>query len=224
MRKFFGMSVACLVTLLFAFTFPAQADNGKLTEGQEYAKLGQVVSTSDPAKIEVVEFFSYGCPHCNELNPLALSWEKKQPSDIVLKRVAVPWGPFYTLMSKFYYTLEVMGELDRLDSAVFDAIHNRGLRLINEKSLVDWVTSQGVDATKFTTAFRSFSVDSKVKHAEQLAEAARIEGVPALIVDGRYLALTKGIDSKSHQEMYATLLVRVDKIVEMRRKERNQKK
>ena len=221
MRKTLGMRVVCIVILLFAFAFPAQTEP---VAGREYSMLNQAVSTDDPAKIEVVEFFSYGCAHCNEFNPQILKWAEKQPDDVVLKRVAVPWGPFYTLMSKFYYTLEVMGELDRLDSAVFDALHNRGLRLINEKNLVDWVTSQGVDATKFTTAFRSFSVDSKVKQAEQLTEAARVEGVPTLIVDGRYRVLTQGIDVKSEAEMYKILLSRVDSIIDMRRKERAQKK
>ena len=221
MRKFFGMGLVCLATLLMVFGFPAQAEP---VAGRDFSVLNQAVSTDNPEKIEVIEFFSYGCSHCNELNPQILKWAEKQPADVVLKRVAVPWGPFYILMSRFYYTLEVMGELDRLDSAVFDALHKKGLRLVNEKSLVEWVTSQGIDAAKFTTAFRSFSVDSKVRNAEQLAQTARVEGVPTLIVDGRYRVLTQGIDVKSETEMYGILLSRVDEIIEIRRKERAQNK
>ena len=220
MKKIFGVCMAGLL-MLVAFTLPAQA---QLAAGREYVELAQAISTDNPEKIEVLEFFSYGCSHCNELNPVILDWAKKQPVDVAFKRVPVPWGPFYSLMTKFYYTLEVIGELDRLDSAVFDALHNKRLRLIDEKSLVDWVTSQDVDATKFTAAFRSFSVDSKVKNADQLSRTARIEAVPSLVVDGRYLVLTQGLNAKSHLEQSQALLVRVGEVVEMRRKERAQKK
>ena len=215
MRKFLGACFAALSVVLFSVSLPAQA---QLAAGRDYAVIDPALPTDSPAKIEVIEFFSYACPHCNDLNPKIHQWAEKLPADVVFKRVAIPGSPYYTLMSKFFYALEASGELEKLDSAVFQAIHAKGLKLIDNKSLIEWVTSQGGDAQKFTTAINSFGVDSKVKRAGQLSQSARIQGVPALMVDGRYLVI--GQDVKS----YGDLLALTGKVIDMRRKERSQKK
>ncbi len=215
MRKFFGAGFACLAAALLFFALPVQA---QMVLGKDYALVDPPMPTENPAKIEVVEFFSYACPHCNDLNPLIHKWASKLPSDVVFKRVALPGSPFYTLMSRFYYTLETMGESEKFDAAVFEALHVKGERLIDEKSITDWVKSKGIDAQKFSATFKSFGVENKVKQADQVARAAKIEGVPAVFVDGRYQLLNSGIKS------YNDLLVLADKAIDMRRKERAQKK
>ena len=211
MRKKLGGWLAALTVGLFVITVPAQA---QLVAGRDYTAIEPAQPTDDPSRIEIVEFFSYACPHCNDLNPVIHQWAAKLPSDVVFKRVPVSFNPFYELMAKLFYSLETTGDLARLDAPLFNAIHVKGLKLINEKSITEWVTAQGVDALKFGDAWRSFNVNSKTKRADQMARNFRIQGVPAIAVDGRYL-----VGGKSLQE----LLVLTDKVIEKRRAERNPK-
>ena len=201
---------------LLALALPAQA---QLAAGVDFAEIKPPLQVDTPAKIEVVEFFSYACPHCSDLNPLVKKWAAKLPADVAFKRIPVSFNsPFYQLMAKFFYTLEAIGEMEKLDAAVFDAIHVKGLKLIDEKSVQEWAVSQGVDAKKFSDAFKSFSVDSNVKRADQLSRAAKIPGVPALVVDGRYLVVGKNV--KNHDE----LLALTEKVIDKARTERAAKK
>ena len=204
-----------LVSLL-VLALPAQA---QLAAGVDFAEIKPPLQVDNPAKIEVVEFFSYACPHCNDLNPIVKKWAAKLPADVAFKRIPVSFNsPFYQLMAKLFYTLESLGEMEKLDAAAFDAIHVKGLKLIDEKSVQEWAVSQGVDAKKFSDAFKSFSVDSNVKRADQLSRAAKIPGVPALVVDGRYLVVGKNV--KNHDE----LLALTEKVIDKVRGERTAKK
>ena len=213
MKKHLTGWLAAIALALLSFAAQAQ-----LAVGRDYALIDPAQPTDTPTKIEVTEFFSYACPHCADLEPYVVKWAAKLPADVVLKRVPVGFNnPFYQLMARFYYTLEAIGENKRLDAAVFSAIHEKGLKLIDDKSLMDWVTAQGVDAKTFSDAYSSFGVMSKVKRADQLAQAAKIRGVPALVVDGRYLVVGQNV--KSHAEMLAL----TDKIIDKRRAERNKK-
>jgi len=204
-----------LVSLL-ALAVPAQA---QLAAGVDFAEIKPALQVDNPAKIEIVEFFSYACPHCNDLNPIVKKWAAKLPADVAFKRIPVSFNsPFYQLMAKLYYTLDALGEMEKLDTAVFDAIHVKGLKLIDEKSIQEWAVAQGIDAKKFSDAFKSFSADSNVKRADQLSRAAKIPGVPALVVDGRYLVVGKNV--KNHDE----LLALTDKVIDKARSERAAKK
>ena len=129
-------------------------------------------------------------------------------------QVPVSFNPFYELMARLFYSLETTGDLARLDEPLFNAIHVKGLKLINEKSITEWATSQGVDALKFGEAWKSFNVNSKTKRADQMARNSRIQGVPAIAVDGRYL-----VGGKNLQE----LLALTDKVIDKRRTERSSK-
>ncbi len=201
---------------LLALALPAQA---QLAAGVDFAEIKPALQVDNPARIEVVEFFSYACPHCSDLNPLVKKWAAKLPADVAFKRVPVSFNsPFYQLMAKLFYTLDAIGEMERLDAAAFDAIHVKGLKLIDEKSVQEWAVSQGVDAKKFSDAFKSFSTDSNVKRADQLSRAAKIPGVPALVVDGRYLVVGKNV--KNHDE----LLALTEKVIDKARTERAAKK
>jgi thiol:disulfide interchange protein DsbA len=172
---------------LVVLSVPALAD---VTTGTEYRAIDPPQHPESVGKIEVLEFFSYGCPHCNEFYPLISAWAAKLPKDVVFKRVATGLGrTAWTNLAKTYYALEATGDLKRLDAALFHAIHEERLPLFDEKSISEWVGKHGVDPVKFNTAFESFGVNTKLNQAEQMIENYKIDGVPALSVNGKYLVL-----------------------------------
>ena len=156
--------------------------------GKDFIALSPSVPTDDASKVEVVEFFSYGCPHCSEFHPIISAWVAKLPTDVTFKRIPITFGrPAWANIAKLFYTLEITGDLARLDNEVFKAIHNDRANLFDEKGLFEWLGKRGVDVKKFADTFNSFSVASMVKRGDQLAQGYKIQGVPALGVDGKYL-------------------------------------
>ncbi len=185
-----------------------------------YAQISTPVSppqpTEDAAKIEVLEFFSYGCPHCADFNPVLTAWVAKQQGDVVVKKVPITFGrAAWVGIAKLYYTLEVTGDLHRLESDVFKAIHVERQNLFEEKALTEWAVKKGVDPKKFSETFNSFGVMSKVKRGDQLAQSYKISGVPAVAVDGKYL-----VGGQSFGEVLAT----TDKLIAKARSEKPAKK
>lgn len=178
--------VAAIFALGAALTvaLPAQAQSA----GKDYTAITPAQPTEDAGKIEVLEFFSYGCPHCSDFHPQLSSWIGKLPSDVVVKRVPITFGRgAWANIAKLYYTLEITGDLAKLDGDVFKAIHAERINLFEEKALAEWVVKKGVDPKKFSETFNSFGVMSKVKRGDQMAQAYKIQGVPALAVEGKYL-------------------------------------
>lgn len=215
MHKRISGWLAAITVALFAVALPAAAQ----TAGREYVPIEPAQATDNPAKIEVIEFFSYGCPHCSEFHPTVSKWSAKLPADVAFKRVPVSFGRAqWANLSKLYYALEATGDLAKLDGAVFHALHEKGLKLYDDKSIAEWVAAQGADAKKFADAYNSFGVVSKVKRADQLAQAAKIQGVPALAIDGKFLMVNEGIKD------WADLVARTDKVIDKVRAERNKKK
>lgn len=166
-------------------TMPAFAQ-GAPVEGKDYVRLGQPQPVP-PGKIEVIEFFWYGCPHCNAFEPALEAWAKKLPPDVAFRRVPVAFRdePFVA-HQKIYYALEAMGQLDAMHRKVFYAIHNDRARLDKVADISAFMAKNGVDGAKFTELFGSFSVQTKATQAKRLSEAYQIDGVPALGVQGRY--------------------------------------
>lgn len=155
---------------------------------QAYTPITPPQPTEDPAKIEVLEFFSYGCPHCAEFNPVLAAWVAKQQGDVVVRKVPVTFGrAAWTGIAKLYYTLEVTGDLHRLEAEVFKAIHVERQNLFEEKALAEWAAKKGVDPKKFSETFNSFGVMSKVRRGDQMAQTYKIQGVPAIAVEGKFL-------------------------------------
>lgn len=165
----------------------AAAAQGGPVEGKHYTKLAQPVPVSVPAgKIEVLEFFSYGCPHCYALEPTLEGWAKKLQPDVVLKRVPVGFNALYENYQKIYYALEAMGQLEPMHRKVFEAVHQHRQRLDKEAEIVAFMNANGVDGSKFLELYKSFTVQSKVRQAKQLADSYKIDGVPTMAVQGRY--------------------------------------
>ena len=169
------------------------------TAGVEYRELATAQPTDVPGKIEVVEFFWYGCPHCYTFEPVLAPWLKKLPKDTQFRRIPAMFNEEYAQGARAYYALEAIGEEQRLHKALFDAVHTGArLRVADEAALTEWLGKHGVDTKKFAAAYRSFTVEGKLKRAAQLTQAYRIDGVPAMAVNGKYVVNTEKISSFEH--------------------------
>lgn len=165
---------------------PAAAQGGPV-EGQHYVRLGQRQPTQDPKKIEVVEFFWYGCPHCAQLEPMLETWIKKLPPDVLFRRAPVAFREQpYVLHQKLYYAIEQLGLIDTLHKKVFYAIHVERNMLDKPETILDFVAKNGVDKAKFADTMNSFSVQTKARQAAALSAGYRIDGTPALGVNGQF--------------------------------------
>jgi thiol:disulfide interchange protein DsbA len=150
------------------------------------------IATDSPGKIEVVEFFWYECPHCYDLEPLLERWVPKLAKDVQFRRVPATFNDRWRLSARVFYALESMGLEDKLHKPLMDAIHKDRMRITDDRQLAEWLGKQGVDVAKFQAALKSFAVESRLKRAEQLVRDSRIDGVPALMVQGRYLVTAQG--------------------------------
>jgi thiol:disulfide interchange protein DsbA len=161
-------------------------------QGTDYSLISPAQAQITSDKVEVIEFFSYGCPHCFHLQPLLNDWKSQMPANAVLIKVPVSFGRReWGQLVRAYYTLEATGDLHRLDDALFNAIHKEGKQLIDVDSLATWAAANGVDANKFRTQFNSQEVTQKAMLAEQLSRDYKINGVPTITVAGKYRALGK---------------------------------
>jgi thiol:disulfide interchange protein DsbA len=162
---------------------------GAPVEGRNYVRLSEPAPVNLPSpdkKIEVVEFFWYECPHCNTFEPLIEAWKKRLAPDVAFRQVPVGFTARHVVGQKAYYALEELGALETLHPRIFAAIHVQGRRLLTEKAYTEFVAANGVDADKFSASFRSFSVNTKANRARQLTDAYKIDGVPAVGVQGRF--------------------------------------
>ncbi len=180
-----------LAILTFAFTSlnmsAAFADAPKL--GTEFDAVAQPITTENVAKIEVMEIFWYGCPHCYHMEEPLNAWVKKLPSDVYFKRVPglpnASWAP----MAKAFYAMETLGVSDKLHTKLFEAIHKtKTLNPTDEAAAIAWVTAQsGLDKLKVEQAFKSFTTNTNLNRAAQLFRASGATGVPTLVIDGKYI-------------------------------------
>jgi thiol:disulfide interchange protein DsbA len=174
----------------------------------DYTVLKPELPVDTQGKIEVLEFFWYGCPHCYGLEPLIETWAPKLPADVQFKRVPAVFNERWAKDAAIFYALEASGNLERLHRPLFDAIHRDALKTDNGPALGQWLTKNGVDTKKFDEVGRSFGVQSKVRRAAQLSSAYRIEGTPAMAVHGRYVVGT----DRGHAAMLATVDYLIDQV------------
>ena len=165
----------------------AHAQGGTPIEGTHYVKLNQALPPATPGKIDVVEFFWYGCPHCNAFEPALDAWSKRLPPDVAFRRVPVAFReePF-TSHQKIFFALDAMGLIPTMHRKVFYAIHSDRQHLDKPAEIAAFMQKNGVDSAKFMELFNSFSVQTKARQAAQLAAAYKIDGVPAIGVQGHY--------------------------------------
>lgn len=199
MRKFGSTATAALIAALLQLVtlLPAAAQP---VAGKDYEPVSPAQPTETKGKVEVLEFFSYGCPHCHELEAQLDKWMKAQSKDVEVRRVPITFGRGnWVPLAKMYYTLEALGELDRLHAAVFEALHNQRVQLNVETAQFDWVASKGIDGKKYQDLYKSFTIQSKVARAQQIAAGYKITGVPTMAVGGRFM--TSGSLTGSHEAM-----------------------
>jgi len=176
--------IASIFTLLSGIV---SAQSQKIEEGFDYRILPVPQPVETKGKVEVIEFFWYGCPHCYDFEPELSAWVKRQPKDVVFRRIPVAFRDDLLPHSQLFYALEAMGKGDALNEKVMYAMHKENKRLLAEPEIADWVASQGVDRNSFLATYRSFAVVSKARAAKQLAEAYRIDGVPTIVMQGKYV-------------------------------------
>jgi len=165
------------------------AAQGAPVEGQHYVRLSQPAPVTLPGpdkKVEVVEFFWYECPHCNSFEPLSDAWEKRLSADVAYRKVPVGFTARHQVAQKAFYALEEMGQLEAMHKRIFAAIHVQRQRLMTEKAYVDFAAANGLDAARFESLMKSFSVTTKANRARQLSDAYKIDGTPSLGVQGRF--------------------------------------
>lgn len=151
-----------------------------------YVPVTPAQPSDTPGKIEVLEFFAYTCPHCAAIEPMVEDWVKTKPADVEFKRVPLAFNAGMKPLQQFYYTLMALDRPD-LHNKAFNAIHGERKRLFDKKAMGEWAAEQGVDRAKFDAVFDSFSVQTQVERANQLAQAYHVEGTPSFAVGGKYM-------------------------------------
>ncbi len=189
-------------------------------EGRDFLRLAAPQPIEPGSGIEVLEFFSYGCPHCNDLEEFLGPWLRQLPADVSFRRVPVLFHPPWVNLAKLHFTLEAIGRAD-LAGKVFHAVHARGVKLYDEKVFIEWGAGNGLDAAKVREAWNSFAVSGKMNRARTLAQAFRVDGVPTLFVDGKFKLqpTTEGMGPVAHRQAPSLL----DFLIAKARAERNKK-
>jgi thiol:disulfide interchange protein DsbA len=178
------LSAAAASALAASGTAFAQAP----VEGKDFVAVETPQPPGVPAgKVEVLEFFSYACPHCSAFEPTLEAWEKQQPAEVVVRRVPVPFLMNADNFMHAYYALETMGAVQAMQLKIFRAIHIDRKRLEKGEEIAAFVGANGGDAAKFMAAFKSFSVNTSVTRAKKMMADFKIDSVPTLIVQGRWM-------------------------------------
>ena len=193
------MKLIRLLPLLGLCLLPVGAALAQYEEGIQYERLAAPVPTVDANKVEVVELFWYGCPHCYRLEPELKNWLKNKPANVVFVRVPAVFRPIWAFHAKVYYTAEVLGVLDKVHDAMFNAMHVQRRKMATVDEVKALFAQYGVTSEKFDNAFNSFAVDAKVRRATDLTQRYGLEGVPALVINGKYV--TDGVMAHGHNGM-----------------------
>ena len=206
-----------LVALLALPPLAASAQAPDLQEGTNYIRLKSPQPVDTGPKIEVLEFFSYGCPHCADLDPELTAWHKAMAADVAFRRVPVGFGrESWDNLGKAYYTLEALGEEARLTPEAFAAIHRGGTNLSSPKAFFDWAAAKGIDRKKVEDMFNSFAISGKMNKANQLAKVYAVQSVPLVFVDGKFAVSSDKVGS--HSKMPAAINALVAKARAERKK------
>jgi len=207
-------SLALQVVGLIAALSLATMASAQPVEGKEYSRIKVPHAVETGKKIEVIEFFSYGCPHCSDLEPYLQTWLKTAPADVQFRRVPVMFQDRWKALAKAYYTLEAMGEDVRLSPEIFKAVHVTGTPLYQDRAFFDWAASKGLDKAKVIDTYNSFGVDSKLKRAMVVAQEYNVQAVPMIVVDGKFVTMSDRIGG------HAAMPSAIDTLVAKARSER----
>ena len=220
--------IAGLLALLVAGNGMAQQ---ALVAGRDYNLISPAQSTDSGKKIEVIEFFWYGCPHCYHLEPSLNAWLKKKPADVEFRAVPGTFGaPAWEPLTRTYYALDAMGLAGKYHEAIFAAIHQekdpgKQRAMVNDSgAIADWLAGKGVDKQKFLDTYKSFAVNTRTKRSEEMTKNYDVTGTPALAVDGKYLVSPSSFLKPDNSLNYDRFFNAVDQLIAQVRKERGAKK
>lgn len=207
-------SLLCGMALL-AFALPASAQQVK--RDIDYRLLPQPQPVQSGERIEVIDFFFYACPYCNELAPHLDRWVKRKPADVVFRRMPVVRHDTWVPLAKTYFALEAMGEVERLHLQVYRSYHVDDLYMSQEKVIAEWAAKNGLDSEKFMSIYRSDEVKAKVELAKKMTRDYDIQGTPSVVVDGKFLT------SSSMTPSVAQVIPVIDGLVRLARQQRLEK-
>jgi len=216
--RFTALAATALLMLGLATGAAAQ-----LVAGKDYRLIDPPQPADSGKKVEVLEFFWYGCPHCSNLQPSLGAWLKRKPADVEFKRVPAIFQDSWIPLSKTYYALDAMGLVDKLHHEVFAAIHTKRVRLQDPKEIFDWVAGKGVDREKFVSTYNSFAVQGRTQRSIDMTRNYDIPGTPALVIDGKYL-IAPSMTLKADKSIdYDRFFQAVDQLIAQARKNRGGK-
>lgn len=217
--KLYWRAAACVLALTVSAAASAQV------AGKDYRLINPPQPTTSGKQVEVIEFFYYGCPYCNELQPALRTWLKRKPADVAFRREPAVFQDGWLPLTTAFHTFEAMGLESKLHYELFSAIHEqrsldpKGL-LRDQKPLFDWVAKQGVDRKQFMDVYKSFGVGSRSNRSIEMTKSYDIPGTPAVVIDGKYLIMLSNAmkpDKSVDFERFTKLL---DQMIAMARKER----
>jgi thiol:disulfide interchange protein DsbA len=177
-------------------------------EGKDYTRLSSPIPVSVSGKVEVIEFFGYWCPHCSELEPKLGPWVRRLPADVNFRRAPVAWQEAHVPLQKLYYALESLGVGTDVHAKVFRAIHVQHIRLDSEAGPAAFAAENGLDKVRLADAMNGFSVPPKIRAANQLFASYRIDGVPTLTINGRYVTSPEQTGGEDRALLVADALIR----------------
>jgi len=183
--------VAVLVVFFGIGMFDLMNVHAGPVEGHDYKMLANQQPTQNKDLIEVIEFFWYGCPHCNNLHLPLKTWLKNKPADVDFRYVPAIFRNNWEPGAKTFYTLETMGETGAIHDKIYDAIHRDKINLADEAVLFGWIEKQGVDKEKFANIYNSFTTLNQVARSKQMMQQYQLSGVPVIVVEGKYMVTGK---------------------------------
>ena len=220
--------IAALLALLAAGSAMAQQ---ALVAGRDYTQISPAQPTDSGKKIEIIEFFWYGCPHCYHLEPSLKAWLKRKPADVEFKPVPATFGaPTWEPLTRTYYALDAMSLAAKHHDALFAAIHeekdpNKQRAMVNDSRIIaDWLATKGVDKQKFLDAYNSFAVNNSIKRSEDMTRSYDVPGTPAIAIEGKYLISPSNFSNADNSVNYDRFFGAVDQLIAQVRKERTGKK
>lgn len=185
MKKFAIIFVAIITAITLA-GITSTTIAAAYKEGQHYIPVTPPQPTSTNDKVEVVELFWYGCPHCYRLEPYVSRWLKKKPDNVKFVRMPGVLNPSWEIHARAYYAAEVLGVVEQIHSPMFEAIHEKKSRLNSEDEIMALFKQHGVSEQDFKRAIRSFAVETKIRRSRDMGRRYQAKGVPAIIVNGKY--------------------------------------
>lgn len=180
------VSLALATFLLLYLHLPAHAEGPM--EGVHYERIQPAQPSSAPeGKVEVIEMFWYGCPHCYRFEPYVKGWLKQKSDNIIFTRMPAMLSPKWESHARFYYAAEALDVTEKLHEPLFIALHEKKQRLYKEEDLIDFAASKGIDRDKFAKAYKSFTVNAKVQRAKKYGQAIGLSGVPTVTIGGKFI-------------------------------------